>query len=268
MSDKKQKIKNWIEQNGYPFEMIVAKSFKEAGFEISQSVLFKDEETGKYRETDIIAHETKNIRNVWFNISFIVECKKSNEKPWIIFKNNEQYTLLNKKYPVLITKNGNILIDSIIRNSQYRSPLLFPPIKDSGYNIVTAFNTKSDAAYAASQSVIKACEYLLSKSNESSKKFCNLYVPVIAIEGELYESYLNSDNKLELNEVDSSSIISTKSFEENNSNYIRIVSSKNLDDFTLKLRKEIDELLDKYSNQLEVTLHNHPVNKTDKHFVI
>ncbi|MEG9329229.1 hypothetical protein V6B16_14915 [Salinimicrobium catena] len=268
MSDKKQNIKNWIEKNGYPFEMMVAKSFKKAGFEISQSVLFKDEETGKYRETDIIAHESKNIEKVWFNISFIVECKKSNDKPWIIFKNNEQYTLLNKIYPVLITKNGNILIDSITKNSQFRSPLLFPEIKDSGYNIVTAFNSKSDTAYSASQSVLKACEYLLRKSNDSDKRFCNLYVPIIAIEGELFESHMDSNNDLELNEVDYSSVISTKSFEEKNSNYIRIVSSKNLDNFTLKLRNEVDELFDKYSNQLKITLHNYPVNKTNRNFVI
>jgi hypothetical protein len=267
MSENKyQNIKNWIKKNGYPFEMQVAKSFKKAGFEISQSVMFKDEESGKYRETDLIAHETKNIKNVWFNISFIVECKKSNEKPWIVFKNSEQYTLINKRYPVLISNNGQKLIESIIKFSDFRSPLLFPEIKDSGYNIVTAFNSKSDTAYSASQSVIKACEYLLKKSNESSKRFCNLYVPIIAIEGDLFESFLDSGNNIELQQVNSSSIISTKSFEEQNSNLLRIVTSSYLDDYTEGLKCQITELLEKYSKQLEVSLNNHPTNS--KNFVI
>jgi len=262
MTKKIQNIKNWIEKNGYPFEMLVAKSFKDAGFQISQSVLFKDEETGKYRETDIIAHETKNIENVWFNVSFIIECKKSTDKPWVVLKNLNQYTLLNKRYPVLISRNGNKLIELIQSKNSYKSELLFPNIKNSGYNIVTAFSSKSDSAYSASQSVIKACEYLLKKSNNSHKRFCNLYVPIIAIEGDLYESYLNTQNEIELEEVDDSSIISTKSFDEQNSNYLKIVSSNNLDKFTNNLKSEVDKILLKNIDELKETLKNQPTNNS------
>jgi len=257
---KIEKIKSWINKNGYPFEMRVAKSFRKAGFEISQSILYKDSETDKYRETDLIAHKTKAINGVWLNITFIIECKKTIDKPWIIFSNKELYTVNNNKYPILASTNANILINHIEKNNPFKSPLIFPEIINSGYNIVTAFSEKNDIAYSASQSVIKACEYLVSNSNKSNKRFCNIYIPIIAIEGELHEAFLNEMDEIELTQVDWSTVVSTKSFDEQNSNLITIVSSNNLDQFTDKLNEQTIDFFEKYNTEIELILNNYPTN--------
>ncbi|MCL4303986.1 MAG: hypothetical protein KJ077_50345 [Anaerolineae bacterium] len=58
MSDKKSletEIIEWLEKQGYPLEMQVASSFKEAGFVVSQSRLYKDPQTSIEREIDIEA---------------------------------------------------------------------------------------------------------------------------------------------------------------------------------------------------------------------
>ncbi len=251
-----------IKKNGYPFEMLVAKSFRKSGFKISQSILYKDFETEKYRETDLIAHTTKSVNGVWFNITFVVECKKTTEKPWIIFTNKDLYTVQNNKYPILASTNANRLINHISKNNKFKSPLIFPKIINSGYSIVTAFNEKSDIAYSASQSVIKACDYLVSKSNSSNQNFCNIYIPIIAIEGELHEAFLNDNDEIELIQVDWSTVISTKSFDEQNSNLITIVSSNNLEAFTQELNKQSMEFYEKYSTEIELISNNYPTNKS------
>lgn len=259
--DKIEKIKSWINKNGYPFEMQVAKSFRKAGFEISQSILYKDSETEKYREADLIAHITKEINNVWLNITFVVECKKTIDKPWIIFSNKELYTVQNNKYPILASTNATYLIKHIAKNNSFQSPLIFPKIINSGYNIVTAFSEKSDIAYSASQSVIKACEYLVTNSNKSNKRFCNIYIPIIAIEGELHEAFLNNQDEIELTQVDWSTVVSTKSFDEQNSNLITIVSSSHLDKFTAELKQQSIDFFEKYSVEIDLVLNNYPTNK-------
>lgn len=261
-NDKIENIKAWINKNGYPFEMQVAKSFKKSGFEISQSILYKDFETEKYRETDLIAHTTKSVNGIWFNITFVVECKKTTDKPWIIFSNKDLYTVQYNKYPIIASTNANHLINHIFKNNDFKSPLIFPKIVNSGYNIVTAFSEKSDIAYSACQSVIKACEYLVSKSNTSNKKFCNIYIPIIAIEGELLEAFLNDKDEIELVQADWSTVISTKSFEEQNSNLITIVSSNYLENFTKKINDQTIEFYDKYSNEIELISNNYPTNKS------
>lgn len=53
------KVKDWIQKTGFPFEMEVANAFVNAGFMVAQSVYYRDNELGKYREADIIAHSYK-----------------------------------------------------------------------------------------------------------------------------------------------------------------------------------------------------------------
>ena len=180
MSEKINKIRDWINKGGFPFEMKVAKIFNESGFQIGQSVLFRDSDTEKYRETDIIAFITKSIEDVWFNITFIIECKKIINKPWIVLKKSPSYKVHKEKILTFGSNNAMELIQKISKNKRFQSPLIFPNISECGYNVVTAFSEKNDSSYAASQSVLKAIEYLVKQSNVSQKKFCNIYIPIIA----------------------------------------------------------------------------------------
>ncbi|QHI36043.1 hypothetical protein IMCC3317_13960 [Kordia antarctica] len=260
MSDKLKSIKSWINKNGYPLEMKVAKTLKEHGFDIAQSILYKDSETGKYRETDIIAHVTKGINNVWFNLTFIFECKKTIGKPWVVFTNHSDNKSQNIQPPLFASKNAQILVQTILKNNDYRSPILFPDLKKYGYNIVTSHSENKNLAYSATQSVTKATEYLVKKSNESNKKFCNIYVPIVVIEGDLIEASLNYDNDIELLEVDYSTVVSTKSFEEQNSSLLTVVTSDYFGKFAMELMGDCEQFFKNYSKEIELISKNHPTN--------
>lgn len=260
MEDKIDRIKKWINKGGFPFEMKVAKAFKEGGFQIGQSILFKDSETGKYRETDIIAHVTKSVEKVWFNLTFVVECKKVVGKPWIVLKSDSEYQTQKDKLPIFGSNNAQLLIKKIHSESKFRSPLLFPDLTNYGYNIVTAFSEKNDSSYSASQSVIKATDYLVNKSNESNSKFCNIYIPIIAIEGELYDGSLTSDNEIKLEEKSVSTFVSTKSFEENGLSVLTVVTEKKLAEYIKELKTECTNFFEKYDKELRDIAKSNPTN--------
>lgn len=260
MSDKLKSIKGWLNKNGYPLEMNVARSLEGQGFEIAQSILYKDSDTGKYRETDIIAHVTKEINKVWFNITFVFECKKTIDKPWIVFKNDSGFKYKKDRLPVFGSNNVHELITEIINKNQFRSPLIFPNLNKYGYNVVSSFSQNKDLAYSATQSVFKATEYLVTKSNESNSRFCNIYIPVIVIEGSLIDAQLNYEDKIDLQEVDYSSIVSTKSFNEQHSNILRIVTSEYFGKFAMEAMSECQDFFKYYLKELEFISLNMPTN--------
>ena len=53
--DLSSKVEEWVNKQGYPFEMRVAAAFRKAGFGITQSDYYTDTETGTAREIDVVA---------------------------------------------------------------------------------------------------------------------------------------------------------------------------------------------------------------------
>jgi hypothetical protein len=248
MNELEKKVEKWILKNGYPFEMKVAQAFKSEGFHVSQSILYKDNDLNKYREIDIIAHTNKFVNGVWINLTYVVECKKSTDKPWVVFKNKDLFNLQSKRYKILGSKNSDKLISKIPEEKRKDENLkfIFPSISECGYNVVTAFKESKDLAYSASKSLLNACNYLVEKSNNSKLNFCNIYIPIIIIEGILYESFLKNDGTLNLSEVNYSTIANTKSFDESASSILTIASSLELNNFIKELRNNNDTFFDKF----------------------
>jgi hypothetical protein len=83
--DLVQKIRKWLDKEGYPLEMQVARTFREIGFEVSSSEYYLDPDEKKPREIDVIATLQKTISGVLFQIAYTVECKLSKDKPWVCF---------------------------------------------------------------------------------------------------------------------------------------------------------------------------------------
>lgn len=261
MSEKENSIKKWILKNGYPFEMKVANLFQKIGFKVSQSVLYKDEETNKYREIDIITHISKLVNGVYFNISFIIECKKSIDKPWLVFKNKDLINLKLDRFEPYATRSAEKLLKKT--KAHKINNHIFPNISDAGYNVVIAFKEGKDLAYTSSESLMKASSYLIDKVNNSNLKQCNMYVPLIIIEGELYDAFLDVNEEIIFNQVDYSSILNTKVLGDEKSNIITIVSSSNLEDYIKRLKYDILDFFTIYSGEIEEISISNPTNERD-----
>ena len=267
MNELEKKVKNWILKNGYPFEMKVASLFKKSGFRVSQSVLYKDEDTNKLRELDVISYLNIVINNVWFTFTFVIECKKSTDKPWVVFKNDNLHNPQLERYKPFATRNAEILLDKTKAFKNDKFELLFPNLFNSGFNLVTSLKESKDLAYSSTTSLLKACKYLIEKFNEStSVRACNIYIPLIVIEGILYESFLDIEDKLKLIEVDNSSILNTKVFSEGNSNVISIVSSKNLENYIDAIKKNTMLFFETYKKEIEEVSMSNPTNERTPFF--
>jgi hypothetical protein len=76
-----EEVQKWLNTQGFSLEMRTASAFRKAGFEVQQSALYADEETGKFREIDVLALDPDIIGIL--NILFVIECKASS-KPWVL----------------------------------------------------------------------------------------------------------------------------------------------------------------------------------------
>lgn len=263
-TDEFKKIKDWISKNGYPLEINTAKKFKKNDFHVSQSLFYKDLESGKYREIDVIAHKTFEFNNVSLNVSFVIECKKTTDKPWIVFQNTEIINTKYKEFSVFASKNGQKLMKKIKENGK-RPAIFFPEEANSGYSVVTCFNEKNDLAYSASQSITNACKHLVMESDNSKKRFCNIYIPIVVIEGKLFSSYLNDNNEIDICEAKWSSVYNTVTFEEDKISWLTIVTYENLTEFIDEMSGKIDCFIKENNSEITLTLGNHPVNNQMKY---
>lgn len=263
MDEKKNSLKKWIFKNGYPFEMKVASLFQEKGFNLTQSILYKDNDLNKYRELDIIAYYGKLVNGVSFNFSFVIECKKSIDKPWLVFKNDNLINSKLNRFKPFATKNAELLIDNIGKSKDYELNYLFPETNNSGYNVVIAYKDKSDLAYSSSLSLLKACGYIRDKFNKSKLKQCNFYNPLIIIEGDLYDVRFNGSEEVDFDLVDSSSFMNTKILNDEDSSVITIASSKKLDKFIDELKKNIDFFFQKNEKDIEEISLSNPTSNSN-----
>ncbi|MDM1550970.1 hypothetical protein [Empedobacter falsenii] len=251
-------IKKWINKNGYPLEMFTSKIFKKNNFEVAQSLYYKDINTEKYREIDILAHKCLFINKVSLNISFVIECKKS-DKPWVIFSDNNSSNIKYLKNEIFSSINAKILINEIQKN-KIKSKLINPNISTCGYNIAVAFNEKSDTAYSATQSVLSACNFLVDESNKSKNRYINLYFPIIVIDTNLFISNLDENLELNVEEVNDFIIYNSKSFDDSKLNLISVVTKNKLHEYVQNLSEEISLFFKNYNTEINLITSNHPTN--------
>lgn len=84
------KVKNWLDSQGYPLEMKVARCFQNARFRVSSSEHYLDPDEKKPREIDVIASLDETIAGKTFQRAFTVECKVSKGSPWVCFQGNPE----------------------------------------------------------------------------------------------------------------------------------------------------------------------------------
>ena len=250
MSEVKTKIEEWIKKGGFPLEMKVARAFINAGFDVSQSVYYMDSESEKFRETDIIATKTNLINGVWVNIVFVIECKSSVDKPWVVLI-NDGIKYYHEDLPVYITKNGIKFLKATKTNEEFKSDFLFRNSRQIGYSLITAFNKDGkEPSYEAIQSLTKACEYFIKECNNKRDYQFNIYLPVIIIEGMLFNAILTEKEEMQIEQVDKSEFQITRSFHSFGNANLLIFDHSDLDKTALSLMIQCEAIYENYSKLL------------------
>lgn len=259
MSDKQKNILKWINEQGYPFEMFCKNMLSKHGFSVVQSPYYEDMETSKFREMDFLATKFKIVNGVTFNISLVIECKTSRDKPWIIFTSNA-YKGAKDEIPEYIfgTTNAKVLLNNAPIIKEF-SLLRFNP-KAVGFNVTQCFTQGKDIPFECVSNTSKACEYLVKKSIESYRPFCNFYFPVVAIDAEFYNCSSNSESELELTNTDIQKLITVKSYSRRKYTLHNLVTKTKFEEFSKKLSIEIDQLFENINSQMITISIEHPGN--------
>ena len=218
MPNKNDEIYKWLNEQGYPLEMLVERYFREAGATVSQSAYYQDVETEKPREIDLIARWFKEIEKdnnvIECKLSLYIECKSQQDKPWIIFSSGMQKRNLPTFRKPPSTRSGNSLLSRVFFTSINKLPELFAMQQSMGHGITQAFTSKFDVPFQAVMSAAKAAiaeKINVEKYNEEYSDDghydvslgATIAIPIIITDANLFECYLNQNSSPVLNNITS-----------------------------------------------------------------
>lgn len=204
-----QKITEWIEGQGYPLELTTASAFQKAGFNISSSDYYTDFETNDSREIDVIATSSFVLKDVYLELSCHIECKSAKDKPWIIFRIDNDTRRPLPTFVNMVCSRYYTAFLSQKREEFARfefTKAFMSPNHIIGHGITQAFTTGMDMPYKAVMSTVKSAIDHTKWSDEALERrrytpgiyhTISVAIPIIIIDGRLFEYvHTSSDEKL------------------------------------------------------------------------
>uniref|UniRef100_UPI00404B838F hypothetical protein n=1 Tax=Fulvivirga sp. TaxID=1931237 RepID=UPI00404B838F len=263
--DLNKQIEKWLDTQGYNLEMLCARTFREFGFTVAQSVYYFDTDNNQTREIDLVCYYSKTIQDVRFHLTFVVECKKSNDKPWLVFKSMNTFKGFSGYDNIEATANGLILLNEIENTKSKRKKAVIDFLEfdkiSLGHGVTQAFTSGVDNTYAATTSVSKSIKYFVDKYKKSKVKLCSLYFPVIVIDGRLFDVELQKSNETKIEEVTQSKLLQIRS-DLNKTNITHITTKDNIIDFCRERKANCEKFFKIYSKQIRKIADNNPYSDT------
>ena len=248
-----KKIINWLENSGFPLEMKVAKTFQKYGFHCTQSDFYRDPETNEFREIDIIAAKATYSTNydILVTVKFIIECKHSEGKPWLIFVSDNPSTYHHYSYLMhywysnefetpLLEMSENNLLDNLFPAFHLNSKI--------GHGMTQCFSGATDITFKAINSVCKSATDELTRRHKEAEEFrqkwYELVFPTIIIDSDLIEYDLDDNYSHKLTVVNHSQIAWARNYYSSLSKGLLVINEKYLEEYLIKVSKSIDWLFE------------------------
>jgi hypothetical protein len=268
--DIKNTIRNYLSEHGYPLEMFVAKEFRKAGFEVYQSSMYIDQETGKNRELDVIAYYPRVLGEIHFNFKVIIECKYA-KNPWILFSGeNKGFEDLKIDSFYCCNYAGSEMLNRLTLEDNFNEKTWFKLNLKLGYGLTEAIYStrekeKVQTTYKAITTLINSLKHERAKDNAYTQKTFDVFVPVIVMQGKLFECYLNESNEVEVNEINEGQLLYKSNVYPNVFPSIEIINKDQVFILAEKLRKDFEAIVKDYQDELEALFKNYPINPDHLH---
>lgn len=210
LKSMRDRVADWLSTQGYPLEMSTAEAFRRVGFSVAQSHYFADTEEGVPREIDVIAtaYEVKDVSDI--QLTVVAECKKSSDKPWVSFTSAHTINERGAVYFRTASESGQAFLKIAARDKIVRELSAFRLPSRLGYGLTQAFTSGKDVPFEAVMGAAKAGARQLQAFKENWDRVdavALVVMPVVVTEAPLFESYLNVDGELELEEVSKFTLI-------------------------------------------------------------
>lgn len=246
-----EQVEEWIQKEGYPLEFYTADVFARAGFEICQSLYVPDisEGSNKRREIDVCAMVEKAVNTPPVTITFAVECKWSNKKPWIVFSSRRN----NLNPQTYITQSigsflGYSALCQLASDTDVQQLSTFRGCERSGFSMRQAFSGDFDICYSSLQSIVSGAAGLAKVYDEQGLlgKRVAIVFPVIVIDGALYETYYDQTKEAVVSQgITHTQVHWRGSNTKNGITTVDIVTKKHLEEFAKIRMSETKVLIDK-----------------------
>jgi len=267
---EKNKIIEWLNKKGFPFEIECSKKFKSKQFICQHSLHYTDLETEKSREIDICAYKQINIGNFSFNVSFLIECKDS-ETPWLAIKSTNSIKAEDYSSNIIGTKNTRFLKRAIGKSDLRTFTYNISPDEMVAHHIqqITTKGSK-DMAYEGVQQALSCALSLRAKANESHLAFANLYIPVVITSSPIYsldtDSEMNEENLIEEKFL---KLTNVNSFSDTPISIVHLVAGDHLQEYCDLVEAEFHVMGNKMQKEITQISKNNPTNpSTGKYTVI
>lgn len=243
------KLHEWLETQGYPLEMRVARAFQSAGARAIQSDFYTDASTEESREIDVVASWQTIIENLLVRVSFVVECKSSREKPWILFVSPE--TRLTPTASVAqraASELGRRTLVRVAKEASIQSLPIFRLPNAPGYSITQAFTSGHDICYAAASAVANAAAAKAGEIDVPTRGLrrvdnLQLVFPVVVTEARLFAAALKDDGAVSLKEQTSGVLLWRNPLVGLPHTIIHIVTLPALPDFIAQARETAEKFM-------------------------
>ncbi len=168
---------------------------------------YLDEDEKKGREIDLIATDTISNDAPSVFIEYVLVCSvKKTSKPWIVFSTKASYLDSEVLEKISVSENINY---KILPSEQFYAKSTKSKSVNYGHSYHISFQNNDLAIFDALSSSVKAFEQTKKMYQEMTKDevreeknhFLALFEPIIILDGQLFEAYLNSNNKTILKKI-------------------------------------------------------------------
>jgi hypothetical protein len=258
--DLKKMAEAWIRKTGFPLEMRTARALRHAGFpESSRWPSYLSESTGKFREIDIRTENGLHLGSPEneFVVNCVFECVYSADQPWVIFPHdNAEATIFAEWDARLWTGASNFMGKAIAEylDDEGAPPDLVTFPSPFGYGIrQVSFRAGKSKDRKVGDStreeeepwrdkvsqLIDASLAILATQNGPADR--GLVLPILVLDGELFEARLREDGEIELQAGPGHASVLIERIGSEPSVLVQVVTERALPAFASTLREHINE---------------------------
>lgn len=242
----------WLKEEGYPTEFSTANAFQRHGFRVHQGYYVRDDESDAVREIDVFASRTATTSDRLSRVYYVVECKWSQAKPWIVFTSTNarmgQAACVAQTIGSLL---GTTALWALAGDESLHKMSLFATPDRPGFNGRQAFSKGNDHFYNAMKSVttlasfaMREYDYYENRPKGRLPENAVVAFPAIVVDGQLFEAFYNSDSdNIEIEPANHVRCHWRGAPEWRLNATIDVVSLSHLDEFIAGRAEEVDTLL-------------------------
>ena len=229
--------------------MRVASTFREANFLVSQGSHYEDPETMESREIDVIASKMDELG--FLQISLVIECKSSKDKPWLLFTTKEQgnrlinFSMMSDFTRHRLTTKLTNDSDGIIGLPWFRKP------DRNGYGLTVAFSRGDDPAFKAVLSALKAAIETYKPRNEMNRANLHFVFPTVVLDGRLFEAHLDANGEPDVNEIAHGYLTPNRTIAGHRCSSVRIVTTQHLPNFCTEVSQLESGIKSEFASDVE-----------------